>query len=386
MNDLVPTAPLPVPNPDRERWEDALELVGLWLAETKGNTRTTYADAIGWPRYLTTVPDRKDKRGQVTTKGHHAGDSRDTSTLRNGVTWLLWCARNGIHLLDADRTAVVAWTEALRATPHPKTGELLDHATRGHTFTAASSFYTWAMKAGHTLTNPMVLVDRRKLGVDIPKVDSPTRSLTRREIAKLQLAADSDPVESVRLRSSALVAVLYRLGLRVSELCNMRTDNLERTGGVRVVWVKLKGDRPHPYKIPAEARTRLERYLTSRGIGNVVAVRGQHGGTSAPMFATASGGKMDRSEVGKLLQRLAGYADINDPGTVTPHTARHSLSTALREEGVADEKIQRLFGHKQAETTARYGKHVLELMNSPSDVADEVFEQEMQALALGTNR
>lgn len=362
MTDLVPVEALPVSNPDADRWTDGLGLVGQWLAETRGNTRITYADAIGFPYHPTT------------------GTYRDTSVLRNGVTWLAWCARNGVHLLDADRQHVVTWANALRSTPHPKTGELLSHMTSAHTFTAASAFYVWAMKAGHATRNPMSLIDRKKLGVDIPKEPSPTRSLSRREVALLQQAADNDPVESVRLRSSALVATLFRLGMRVSELCNLRTSDIERTGGVRVAWVTLKGERRHPYKLPREVNERLDRYLSSRGVSATVAVRGQLGGTSYPVFATGNGAAMGRKEVDALLKRLAKRAGLDDPASVTPHVGRHSLITALREAKVADDKIQRFVGHKHAETTDRYGHHVLDLVNSPADVADELFEEEMRKL------
>lgn len=363
MTDLVPVDTTPVRSPDGERWTESLGMVGLWLAEAKGNTRSTYADAIGYPFHPKT------------------GTFRDTSTLRNGATWLSWCAANGVHLLDAGRGHVVEWTEDLREAPHPETGELLGHSTRAHCFTVAASLYRWAVESGETTLNPLLLVNRKKLGVDLPKNDSPTRSLSKQEVARLQHAADHDPVESVRLRSAALVALLYRLGMRVSELINSDTGDIERTGGVRVLWVTLKGGRRHAYKIPMEVGTRLDRYLAARGVGTTVAVRGQAGGTSVPLFVTASGARMDRGDITELLQRLAGVGEIEESKSVTPHTARHSLITALRQAGVPDDKIRRFVGHLYASTTDRYGHHVLDLVNSPADIADELFEQELLALA-----
>ncbi|PRY35379.1 tyrosine-type recombinase/integrase [Umezawaea tangerina] len=367
MSDLVAVDQLPVPDPDGDRWTAGLVLVGQWLAECKDNTRTTYADAIGYPFHPKTA------------------EFRDTSTLRNGVSWLSWCAATGTHLLDADRSTVVAWTEDLREAPHPITGELLSHSTRAHAFTVTSSLYRWLIEEGHTERNPLVLVNRKKLGVDQPKNDSPTRSLSLAEVAQLQYAADHDPVDQVRLRTSALVALLYRLGMRISELINATTADIERTGGVRVLWVTLKGGRRHAYKLPTEVCVRLDRYLASRGLGATVAVRGQHGGT-VPLFATASGGRMDRGDVAALLQRLADFAGVEEPRTVSPHTARHSLITALRQAGVPDDAIRRFVGHVYASTTDRYGKHVLALVNSPSDIADELFEQEMSSQATKRNR
>jgi integrase/recombinase XerD len=366
MAELVPVSPLA--SPDSTRWTDGLALVGQWLAEAKGNTRTTYADAVGYPFHPKTA------------------EFRDTSTLRNGVTWLSWCAAVGVHLLDADRSTVVAWTEDLREAPSPLTGELLSHTTRAHSFTVTSSLYRWLIEEGHTKLNPLTLVNRKKLGVAQPKNDSPTRSLSRTEVAQLQYAADHDPVEQVRLRTSALVATLYRLGMRVSELINANIVDIERTGGVRVLWVTLKGDRRHAYKLPTEVCSRLDRYLSSRGLGATIALRGQPGATSTPLFATGSGGRMDRGDIAALLQRLAEFGGVEDSRSVSPHTARHSLITALREAGVPDDQIRRFVGHVFASTTDRYGKHVLALMNSPADIADELFEQEMTRLIKGRTR
>lgn len=378
-SDLVPVDVTPVRSPDGERWGAELDLVEGWLKSVKGNTRTTYADGIGWPRYINAMADKKNKPGS----GHKAGDWRGNETLRNGVTWLAWCADNRVHLLDATRSDVVDWTEDLRETPHPETGDLLSHTTRAHCFTVTASFYRWAIEEGHTERNPMLLVKRKNLGVDLPKNDSPTRSLSRLEVAKLQYAADNDPVESVRLRSSALVAMLYRLGMRISELIKADVGHIELTGGIRILRVTLKGGREHVYKIPMEVGARLDSYLSSRRIGSTVAVRGQPGGSSTPLFTTASGGRLNRSDVTALLQRLAEQGGIVAPKSVTPHTARHSLITALRQAGVPDEKIRRFVGHLYASTTDRYGHHVLDLVNSPADIADELFEQELHALLGG---
>src|SRR5207248_7417434 len=134
------------------------------------------------------------------------------------------------------------------------------------------------------------------------------------EAALLQRAADNDPVESVRLRSAVIVAFLFRVGLRVSELCNLTMGDLTRNGGSRVAWVTLKGNRRHPYKIPVDVERRMNAYLASRGIGNAIARRGESGDSSSvPVIATSSGGPMHRTEVDALVKRLAKHAGIEEP-------------------------------------------------------------------------
>ncbi|WP_158634325.1 tyrosine-type recombinase/integrase [Amycolatopsis sp. WAC 04197] len=346
--ELVPAEAIPAQARDEagERWQRELAIVRAWLKEVKGNTRSTYADAIGWPY---------DKNGTW----------RDTSRLRNGVTWLSWCARNGVHLLDVGRQHVVAWAEALNATPHPDTGQTLPHSTRAHTFTAASAFYKWAMQEGITVVNPMELINRSNLGVEMPKgTKSTTASLTREEVGALLAAADNDAVESLRLRNSAMVWFLFTVAPRVTEMTTLRVGKIRHTHGVRVVDLVLKGDRPHSVTLPPEAGERLDRYLSSRGIGSAVVLRGK---ASAPpyLFVTANDRPLARSAVNAVLERLARQAGIADPKRVTAHVARHTLKTEGNIQGYTDEQLQEHFGHRSKETTGRYGNKHFDPANSP---------------------
>lgn len=362
VTELVPVEVLPASNPDGERWAAGIELVREWLNEVKDNTRATYADAIGFPFHPVT------------------DEYRDFRTLRNGVTWLAWCARNGVQLLDVTRRDVVEWTEALRTARSPKPPhDLLSASTRAHTFTAASSFYTWAMENGHIEVSPIKMVSRKKLGVKLQKRPSPTRSLSEDEVGSLQAAADGDPVELVRLRSSALIAFLTCTGVRIEEALRLRMSDIEHTGGVRMVWVTLKGDESHPVAIPPEVGERLDRYHESRGIGKDIALPGQEGGSDSPfLFATGSGKRMGQKEARELLVRLAERAGLTAPETVTPHVMRHTHITELQKLGLADTTIQKHIGHRQVETTQRYGHHVRALEDSPAFLAARAFEQATQ--------
>ncbi|WP_372672677.1 tyrosine-type recombinase/integrase [Amycolatopsis kentuckyensis] len=329
-----------------DRWQRELAIVGAWLKEVGGDTKATYRDAIGYPY------------DQYETW-------RDTSRLRNGVTWLTWCARNGVHLFEAKRVHVVEWAQALNDTPHPETGLPLPHSTRGHTFTAASAFYTWAMQAGLTEMNPMALVNRKNLKVDMPRgTKSTTRSLTREEVGALLAAADKDPAADVALRTSAMIWFLFACAPRVTEMITLRVNKIRRTHGVRVVDLVLKGDRVHTLTVPPEAYERLERYLESRGIGSAIALRGT---ASAPplLFVTSTGKPLARSAVNATLERIARLAGIEEPETVTSHVARHTVITEGRRQGLSDEELQALIGHLQKETTGRYGNQFFDPASSP---------------------
>lgn len=356
MTDLIPTDTTPVRSPDGERWDNALGLVGQWLTEQSTATRLTYADAVGYPYHPVT------------------GSWRDTSELRNGVAWLPWCAHQSLHLLDATRQDVLAWLEVAEHAPHPMTGKLLSKGSRAQMVSAVSSFYKWAVQEGHTEVQP-VQINRQKKGLNTSKDASPTHSLDRTEVARLQEAADHDPVREVRARTSALIATLFSVGLRASELCNLDLADMAVMQGQRVLWLVLKGGKRHVVPLPGYAAERVDAYLAQRSdLTTLPAVRGQTGGDRRPLFATASGGRMQRSEVLRLTKRIAVLAGLDDPNSVHPHVARHSWITTARELGIEPSVIQEHVGHVDGKTTARYGKHALNVANSPaSRVADAYY-------------
>lgn len=334
-------------------WERALEYVREWLATHAGNSRVGYADALGYPLHPET------------------GARRDVSRLRNGVAWLPWCAAHGVPPLHATRRHVLAWIEAIAKTPHPRSGRLLSKTSRAHMVSAVSSFYTYTTQDGHTAANP-VQINRKKLGLATAADTSPTRSLTRDEVAALQQAADADRITAQRPRSSALIAVLFEVGLRVSELVGLRLADMGVMQGARVLWLTLKGSRRHVVVLPADAAGRVDAYLGTRtDLDTRPAVPGAVNPSSPPLFATATGKPVQRSEVLRLVRRLAKQAGLASPDTIHPHTARHTWITTAREVGIEPSVIQDHVGHVDGKTTARYGRHALSVADSPvGKVAD----------------
>lgn len=330
-----------------DQWQRTLDLVTEWLGEHRGNSRTTYADAIGYPVNVTT------------------GQRRDVSTLRNGVSWLPWCLVHDVDPLDARRRDVVAWINALDTTPHPETGRMLGKGTRAHMVSVVSALYKWLVQEGYAEVNP-VQVNRKKMGVSVSGDASPTRSLTREEVTLLQNTADNDRIASVRLRSSAIVAMLFGVGMRVSELVNLDTGDIRVMQGQRAVPLVLKGGKVHWSAIPPQALTRLDAYLESRpDTDRRLARRGQVGNAARPLFITSRGQRLHRTMVNDLLKRLARDAGLVEPDSISPHVGRHSFITGGRAVGVPETALQHQAGHADQKTTGRYGKHAVDLANSP---------------------
>lgn len=354
MTELV--AVEPSLSAEDERWQALLQLVGQWLVEYSGHSRTAYADAVGWPY-----------RADGTWRGYAA--------TRCGMGWLAWCWANGLHPFDAKRLHVLAWIEAFTAVKHPDTGESISKRSRAQMVSTASSFYVWAMHDGHTELNPVALVDRRKKGLQATKDPSPTRSLSKDEVHALIRAADRDPVESVQLRTSAIIALLFQVGPRVSEICNATLADMYTQDGRRVLRSEIKGHKEHIFALPPQVCARIDAYLASRrDLDRLPARRGRGSASTTPIFATSTGKSMKREEVGVLVKRIAELAGLDNPHTVHPHVARHSFITEARRQGFANDSIQHAVGHGYGSTTARYGVHIINLERSPAYGVADAFE------------
>ena len=144
-------------------------------------------------------------------------------------------------------------------------------------------------------------------------------------------------------RNRALVAVLYRSGLRVSEALALRVKDIDRDArSIRVL--RGKGGKARVVGIDDGGLRYLERWLEARGERGLPA--------SAPVFCKLDGGEWDPSAVRRMLSRAGEAAGLGK--RVHPHGLRHSMAAELAREGVPATLIQRQLGHGSLGTTNTY--------------------------------
>lgn len=172
----------------------------------------------------------------------------------------------------------------------------------------------------------------------------PPEPLTPGEIDSLMGACSS---RLTGLRDRALIAVLYRSGLRISEALALLPKDLDPDRGtVRVL--RGKGDKARTVGMDAAGFGHVERWLTARGEKGVAA--------AAPVFCTLGGRPLRTSYVRVLLPRLARRAGVER--RVHAHGFRHTHASELRGEGVEIGVISKQLGHASIATTAVYLDHI----------------------------
>lgn len=177
----------------------------------------------------------------------------------------------------------------------------------------------------------------------------PAEFLTRDEVARLLASWSGTSTKSLRYR--ALVAVLYRGGLRISEALGLAMTDLFPVSGV----IRIrhgKGGKARTVAMDRGAWDILKAYTDRRAtIGLTSEVE-----ASGPLFCRGTGVAISHSAVIQELQHRADLAGIGK--RVHPHIFRHTHAVELREEGVDIAVISKQLGHSSIATTARYLDHL----------------------------
>ncbi len=200
-------------------------------------------------------------------------------------------------------------------------GEMFDTKSKNTIMLAAASlkfFYTEILKKEFSQVK-MPKKDNR-----LPEV------LNKEEVKRLINSADN-------VKSRLIISLLYSSGLRVSELVNLKVEDLnlvEKTGWVR----KGKGNKDRLIIVSENLCEELREYLARRG--------------NEGIYIFSKEKPLTTRNIQKIIKGTKERAGLNKK--VTPHTLRHSFATHLLEAGVDIRMIQMLLGHSSISTTQIY--------------------------------
>ncbi|MEU7754424.1 tyrosine-type recombinase/integrase [Micromonospora sp. NPDC049171] len=277
---------------------------------------------------------------------------------RRDVTgWLRWCASRDLDPLRVTFLHVNEYARALESTIGARSGRPLTPATVARRLSALSSWYDFLVKLGGVAANPVS-------GVDRPRVDrdhSATIGLTPEEVDALLGAADADTGPTAA-RNRAALALLADLGLRVGELISLDLTDLGTERGHRSVRFVGKGGKQRRRALTPGTGYAVDAYLAQRAAATGVPVPQLTG----PLLVTASGARLDRHSVFRMVRRLARAAGIPAWAKLSPHSLRHAFATTARSEGVPLEDVQDAMGHADPRTTRRYDRDRHNLDRDPA--------------------
>jgi integrase/recombinase XerD len=179
--------------------------------------------------------------------------------------------------------------------------------------------------------------------------------LTKAEVKNLIESTDT-------IKSRLIVSLLYSTGLRVSELVNLKVENLEfedKTGWVR----RGKGSKDRIFVMSESLSEEIKSYLDTRGKDNI--------------YVFSKEKALTTRNIQKIIQGTRKRANISKK--VTPHTLRHSFATHLLEQGIDIRVIQAMLGHTSLNTTQVYTHISSEQLKKVRNPFDNLYNPEVKS-------
>ena len=191
-------------------------------------------------------------------------------------------------------------------------------------------FFKWATSSGILEKNPAATLEQPKTPQRLPKV------VSVKEIDEM-LHNNLTPLEHV------MMELLYSCGLRVSELVNLKLNDIDLSS--KYVRCFGKGSKERIIPIGEQAKMMLKEYFPTRDL-----LIKKYNLTTKNLLIKDNGHFVTRQDVYNFIHAQGKLIHKN----ISPHTLRHSFATHLLENGADLRVVQELIGHSDVSTTQLY--------------------------------
>jgi site-specific recombinase XerD len=231
-------------------------------------------------------------------------------------------------------------------------------------FSALRTFYKFLMRHGVTESSPIKNLSLPKPEKRLPKfLTKPQMEallIAPFELLKIQKEKKAGrPISQIAaLRDVAVLEMIYSCGLRVSELCGLRGEDIDWSE--QIVRVRGKGKKERLVPVGKPALMAIQDYWNT--------FRQPPGGAMPVFFAeTKKRAPLSPLQLSRRLKKYLSIAGL-DP-SLTPHKLRHSYATHLLDAGADLRSVQELLGHAHLITTQVYTHVTTERLKRAYDTA-----------------
>lgn len=200
------------------------------------------------------------------------------------------------------------------------------------------SFYKFLLREKQLTKNPFTQVSIPKAEKRLPDF------FYEEELAILFQACDDK--EPIGQRNRAILELLYATGIRVSECCNIRLQDIDMDLSTLLVHGKGKKDRYVPFG--SFAHEALEKYISCGRNEILTHNNKQHD----YLLVNFRGGPLTTRGLRTVLNSIVEKSTLN--GKIHPHKLRHSFATHLLNNGADMRTVQELLGHSNLSSTQIY--------------------------------
>lgn len=235
-----------------------------------------------------------------------------------------------IHTLEAvDRNILESYLAYREENP-------IEESTLAHIMTVLRSFHHFLVLDHRLSSDVTCYLESPKLKKKLPDVLSET---------EMQAFFKSLPDKTiVQRRNRCMMELMYASGLRVSELCSLRTADIHLANGY--LSCQGKGNKERLVPIAPAICDLLRRYLE---LDRPKLLKDKH---SSSLFITVKGEMVSREQFWQILNQADKQSAVTKH--LHPHMLRHTFATHLLENGADLRSIQELLGHENISTTTIY--------------------------------
>ena len=202
--------------------------------------------------------------------------------------------------------------------------------------TCIKSFYSFLFENNIIENNPAQLIENPKKRRKLPTI------ITENEVMKLLESPDVKTNKG--LRDKCILELLYSSGLRISELLNIKINEISKEK--KFLKIKGKGNKERLVPIGSSAMNLLivylDTYRSNIKITNNIDI----------LFINENGSIISRQACWEMIQKYASISLINKK--ISPHNLRHAFATHLLNNGADLRTVQMLLGHASLSTTQIY--------------------------------
>ena len=242
-----------------------------------------------------------------------------------------WAQKNGKQIERLERKDLREWIARMSR-------DGLAPSSVSRAVSAARGFFRFLMLDGHIKRHPAEDIHTPQQSARLPQF------LSEDEMERLLSVPDVET--DTGLRDRAMLEVLYAAGLRVSEMCGLRTSDIDLNAALLTCYGK--GSKQRRIPIGKSAVHWVQRYLS---------IRKRLSTEAKPELFLHRGARMTRQAAWAIIKTHAAEAGV--PG-ISPHTLRHSFGTHLMQHGADSRSVQALLGHSDISTTEIY-THITDL-------------------------
>ncbi|MBK7631545.1 MAG: site-specific tyrosine recombinase XerD [Ignavibacteriales bacterium] len=204
-------------------------------------------------------------------------------------------------------------------------------------FSSLKGFFLYLLKNKYILKNPIEKITAPRISKKLPEV------LNISEVEKILAEPKVD--DKLGLRDKTILELFYACGTRVSELINLKVNDLFL--GEEIIRVFGKGSKERLIPIGSSAIMWIKEYLKKSRPLLMKKSKSENN-----LFLNSRGSKLSRMGVWKIIERYVKQSGIDKD--VHPHTFRHSFATHLLEGGADLRAVQEMLGHADISTTQIY--------------------------------